>query len=110
MSRRKALLITFVFLALVSFCAGVLVDIYFSQHSPPEPRPEEGKTHLVVSNKIRVYLTSHELMVFYLPNVSFFLWFTALAYFGVRWKLMRVATRQPEFKYPVARKKNTNGD
>jgi hypothetical protein len=110
MSRRKALLITFELLAVVSFCAGVFVDIYFSQHSPTEPRPEEGKTHLVSSNKVRIYLTSQELIAFYLPNVSFFLWFAALAYFGVRWRLIPVATRQPEFKFPVAKKKNTNGD
>ena len=110
MSRRKALLITFELLAVVSFCAEVLVAIYFSQHSPTEPRPEEGKTHLVFSNKVRVYLTSQELIAFYLPSVSFFLWFAALAYFGVRWRLMQVATRQPDFKYPVTRKKNTNRD
>ena len=54
MSLRKAILATFVCLALMSFCGVVLVDLYFSQHSRTEPRPEEGKTYRVVSNKVTV--------------------------------------------------------
>jgi len=45
-------------------------------------------------------------MIFYLPSFSFFVWFAATAYFGVRWRLMKVAVKQPEFRFPVAKKKN----
>jgi hypothetical protein len=103
------ILATFVFLALISFGVGLFVDLYFAQHSPTEPRAREGKTYRVIANKVSVYLTREEYIGFYLPGVSFFVWFGALAYFGVRWRLIKVASRSPEFEFPVARKKKRNG-
>ena len=108
MSRRKLILATLVFLALISFGAGIFVHLYFAQHSPTEPISREGKTYLVTSNKVNVYLSSEELIAFYLPGISFFVWFGALAYFGARWRLIKVASRSPEFEFPVARKKKKN--
>jgi hypothetical protein len=109
LSRRKAILATFTLLALISLGGGILVDVYFSEHSPTSPRPVDGQTHPVISNKVRVYLTRQELVIFYLPSFSFFVWFAAIAYFGVRWRLMKVAMKQPEFGFPVAKKKNDDG-
>ena len=107
-ARRKAILATFAFLALISFCGGLLFDIHLSQNSPTEPRPEEGKTYHVVANKVGVYLTRQQLIAFYIPGCSFFVWFGALAYFGVRWRIMQVPVRQPKFKVPKATKKKSN--
>jgi hypothetical protein len=109
MSRRKLILATFVFLALISFGAGIFVHLYFAQHSPTEPRPREGKTYRAIANKVSVYLTREELIAFYLPGISFFVWFGALGYFGVRWRLVKVASGSPEFEFPVARKQKKNG-
>jgi hypothetical protein len=103
--RRKAILATFVGLALMSFCGGVLVDLYLSQHSPTEPRAEEGKTYPVVLNKITVYLTKKQLIASHLPGYSFFVCFGLLAYFGVRWRLMQVPAKRPVFNFREVRKK-----
>jgi len=109
LTRRKAILASFTLLALISLAGGISVDVYFSQHRPTNPRPEDGQTHPVISNKVRVYLTRQELMIFYLPSFSFFVWFAAIAYLAVRWRLMKVAMKQPEFGFPVAKKKNDDG-
>jgi len=106
LSRRKVILATFTLLALISLGGGLLVDTYFSQHSPTDPLPVNGQTHPVISNKVRVYLTRQELMIFYLPSFSFFASFAAIAYFGVRWRFMKLAAKQPKFSFPVAKKEN----
>ena len=103
--RRKIILATFTFLALISLCGGVIIDSYFSRHSPRGPKPEEGRVHRVVSNKVRVYLTGQELIAFYLPSYSFIVWFAAILYLGVRWKFTGVAVREPESGVPVVTKK-----
>jgi hypothetical protein len=90
---------------LVSFCGNIAIDSYFSQHSPREPKPDEGRVHLVVSNKVRVYLTRQELVALYLPGYSFIVWLAAMLYFGVRWKFMRVAVREPGSGVPIVPKK-----
>ena len=93
------------FLALISFGAGVYVDLNFSQHSPTQPRPEEGKIYRHTSNKVIVYLTKKELIVSYLPVYGFLLSFGALAYFGIRWKLIKLAAREPKPQLPKADKR-----
>lgn len=107
--RRKAILTAFMCLALMSFCSGLLVDVYFSQHSPTEPRPAEGKTYRVVSNKVSVYLTKQQLIAHYLPPCSFFVCFGVLAYFGVRWGFMKVPMKQPDFTGVFRKKKSDDG-
>lgn len=92
-------------LALISFGAGVHVDTNFSQQSPKQPIPEEGKIYRHVANKTTVYLTKRQLIVSYIPVYSFILSFGALAYFGVRWKLLKLAARQPKPQLPKADKK-----
>ncbi len=76
--RRRIILATFECLALISFCGGLFVDYYFSQHNPREPEPEVGRTYRVVSNKVSVYLTKRELIAFRVPGYSFFIWFAAI--------------------------------
>lgn len=105
MSPRKIILSIFMALALISFGAGIYIDLKFSQHSPTQPRPEEGKIYQHVANKITVYLTKNELIISSLPVYGFFLSFGALAYFGVRWKLIKLAARQPKPQLPKADKK-----
>ena len=92
-------------LALISFGAGVYVDTNFSQHSPKQPRPEEGKIYRHNANKVNVYLTKNELIISLLPVYGFFLSFGALAYFGVRWKLIKLASRQPKPQLPKREEK-----
>lgn len=104
MLRRKVILSVFMVLALMSFGAGICIDLYFSQRSPAEPRPEEGKIYRHSANKSTFYLTRDQLIVSYLPVYGFFLSFGALAYFGVRWKLIKVAVRQPPLRFPKATK------
>src|SRR5919109_793716 len=96
--RRRPILYTFTFLALISFCGSIFVGYYFSQHSPREPQPDVGRTYGVVSNRVHVYLTKRELIAFRTPDCSFFLWFATILYFGVRWKFMQVAVKQPEYR------------
>jgi hypothetical protein len=110
LSRRKIILATFTLLALISFAGGILIDIYFAQHNPTEPRPAQGQIHPVSSNKVRVYLSNRELIIFYLPGVSFFVWLGAISYFGVRWKLIKMAMKQPKYTFPVARKRKNKND
>jgi hypothetical protein len=109
MSRRKAIFATFFGLALISFGAGLLIDLHFSQNSPTKPRPEEGRINAITLNRVTVYVTDQELIVTRLPVCSFFVWFGAVAYFGVRWKLIKFATKQPDFSAGVFRKKKANG-
>jgi hypothetical protein len=111
--RRRIILYTFNGLALISFCGSVFVDYYFSQHSPREPEPEVGRTYRVVSNKVDVYLTKRELIALRVPGYSFFLWFAAILYFGVRWKFMQVAVKEPEYiarAQVTKKKKKKKGD
>jgi hypothetical protein len=96
--RRKIILGAFVSLALISFVGGIFVDYYFSQHSPRRPEPEVGRTYWVTVNKVGVYVTKYELIVIRLPGVSFFIGFGAMLYFGVRWKFMQVALKEPEYR------------
>jgi len=105
MSPRKITLAVFMGLALISFGAGVYIDTNFSQHSPTQPRPEEGKIYRRSANKVYVYLTKKQLIVSYVPVYGFLLSFVALAYFGVRWKLIKLASRQPKPQLPKADKK-----
>ena len=109
-SRRRIILGTFVTLALISFVGGIFVDYYFSQHNPRKPEPEVGRTYSVTVNKVEVYVTRYELIVIRLPAISFFTWFGAMAYFGVRWKFMQVAVRKPEYHARAQVKKNKKGD
>jgi hypothetical protein len=94
---------------MISICGGFFVDYYFAQN-PREPKPEVGRTYRVVSNKVGVYLTKRELIAFRAPGFSFFLWFAAMLYFGVRWKFMQVAVKQPEYlaRAQVTKKKKGN--
>jgi hypothetical protein len=108
MSPRKIILSVFMGLALISFGAGIYVDTNFSQHSPKQPRPDEGKVYQHVANKTTVYLTKWQWIVSYIPVYGFILSFGALAYFGVRWKLIKLASRQPKPQLPKAEKKKTD--
>jgi hypothetical protein len=96
--RRKIILGTFVSLALISFVGGMFVDYYFSQHNPRRPEPEVGRTYWVTADKVEVYVTKYELILIRLPGISFFIWFGAMLYFGVRWKFMQVAIKEPEYR------------
>lgn len=102
MSARKIISSVFMSLALISFGAGVYVEINFSQHSPKQPRADEGKVYQHVANKTTVYLTKRQLIISYIPVYGFILSFGALAYFGVRWKLIKLASRQPTPQLPKA--------
>jgi len=102
MTPRKIVLLVFMSLALISFGVGLYVDLNFSQHSPTQPRPEEGKVYQHVANKTTVYLTKRQLIVSYIPVYGFILSFGALAYLGVRWKLIKLASRQPKPQLPKA--------
>jgi len=95
---------------LISFCGDLFVDYYFSQHNPREPEPEVGRIYRVVSNKVDVYLTKRELMAFRVPGYSFFIWFAAILYFGVRWKFIQVAVKEPEYLARAQVKKKKKGD
>ena len=108
MSPRKVILSVFMVLALISFGAGVYIDLNFSQHSPTQPRPEEGKIYQHVANKVTVYLTKRQLIVSYIPVYGFILSFGASAYFGVRWKLIKLASRQPKPQLPKPDKRNSD--
>ena len=108
--RRRIIFVTFYCLALISFCGWLFVDYYFSQHNPREPKPEVGRTYRVVSNKADVYLTKRELIVFRVPAYSFFLWFAAILYFGVRWKLVQMAVKEPEYLARARVTKKNRGD
>ena len=110
MLRRKIILGTFVSLALISFVGGIFVDYYFSQHSPRRPEPEVGRTYRVTADKIEVYVTKYELIVIRLPVISFFIWFGAMLYFGVRWKFMQVAVKEPEYLARARVTKKNKGD
>ena len=105
MSARKIILWVFMGLALISFGAGLYIETNFSQHSPKQPRADEGKVYRHVANKTTVYLTKRQLIISYIPVYGFILSFGALAYFGVRWKLIKLAARQPKPQFPKADKK-----
>ena len=107
MSPRKIILWFFTFLALISFGASLYIDMNLSQNSPTQPRPEEGKIYRHTANRVDVYLTKKELIISSLPVYGFFLSFGALAYFGVRWKMIKLAARQPKPQLPKADKKKT---
>ena len=96
--RRRIILVTFSCLALISFLGGIFVDYYFSQHNPRRPEPEVGRTYWVTADKVKIYVTKYELIVIRLPVVSFFIWFGAMLYFGVRWKLIQVPVKEPEYR------------
>lgn len=94
-------------LALLSVAAGMYIDLTFSQLKPTQPRPEEGRIYQQIANKVNVYLTKRELIISLLPVYGFFLSFGAVAYFGVRWKMIKLATRQPKPQFPKSDKKKT---
>ncbi|HEY8228108.1 MAG TPA: hypothetical protein VIG25_22760 [Pyrinomonadaceae bacterium] len=108
MSRRKLIVAIFVFIAVLSVCAGILIDLYFSKRNPTTPMPQQGKIYSVISNKRRVYLNRPQLIIFYLPVVNFFVSFAAIGYLGVRWKLLEVPVRQPKFELPQTKKKQSD--
>jgi hypothetical protein len=93
--RRKIILATFASLALISFVGGIFVDNYFSQHNPRKPEPEVGRTYSEIANKVEVYVTKYELIAIRLPAINFFIWFGAMLYFGMRWRFMQVAVKEP---------------
>jgi hypothetical protein len=64
----------------------------------------------VVSNKVDIYLTKRELIVFRVPGYSFFLWFAAMLYFGVSWKFIQVAVKEPEYLARARVTKKNKGD
>ena len=108
--RRRIILYTFSCLALISFVGGIFVDYYFSQHNPRRPEPEVGRTYWVTADKVEVYVTKYELIAINLPVVSFFAWFGAMLYFGVRWKFMQVALKEPEYLARARVTKKNKGD
>ena len=108
--RRRIILYTFSCLALISFVGGIFVDYYFSQHNPRRPEPEVGRTYWVTADKAEVYVTKYELIAIRLPSVSFFIWFGAMLYFGVRWKFMQVPLKEPEYLAPARVTKKNKGD
>src|SRR5262245_58267565 len=105
MSLRKIIVSLFTLLTLISFGAGVYIDLNFSQRGPTQPRPEEGKIYRYTANKVIVYLSKKELIISRIPVCGFFVSFGALAYFGVRWKLIKLVVRQPKLQFPKATKK-----
>jgi hypothetical protein len=64
----------------------------------------------VTADKVEVYVTKYELIVIRLPVVSFFIWFGAMLYFGVRWKFMQVAVKEPEYRARARVTKKNKGD
>src|SRR5882724_6549819 len=108
--RRRIILITFSCLALISFVGGIFLDYYFSQHNPRRPEPEVGRTYWVTADKVEVYVTKYELIAIRLPGVSFFIWFGAMLYFGVRWKFIQVAVKEPEYLARARVTKKSKGD
>jgi hypothetical protein len=108
--RRRIILYTFSCLALISFVGGIFVDYYFSQHNPRRPEPGVGRTYWVTADKVEVYVTKYELIAIRLPVVSFFIWFAAILYFGVRWKFIQVAVKQPEYLARARVTKKNKGD
>ena len=108
--RRRIILYTFSCLALISFVGGIFVDYYFSQHNPRRPEPEVGRTYWVTADKVEVYVTKYELIAIRLPSVSFFIWFGAMLYFGVRWKFMQVPLKEPEYLARARVTKKNKGD
>jgi hypothetical protein len=107
---RKIILGAFFSLALISFVGGIFVDYYFSQHNPRRPEPEVGRTYWVTADKVEVYVTKYELLAIRLPVISFFIWFGAILYFGVRWKFMQVAVKEPEYLARARVTKKNKGD
>ncbi len=108
--RRRIILYIFSCLALISFVGGIFVDYYFSQHNPRRPEPEVGRTYWVTADKVEVYVTKYELIAIRLPVVSFFTWFGAMLYFGVRWKFMQVPLKEPEYLARARVTKKNKGD
>ena len=107
---KTIILVIFSCLALFSFLGGIFVDYYFSQHNPRRPEPEVGRTYWVTADKVEVYVTKYELIVIRLPVISFFTWFGAMLYFGVRWKLIQVPVKEPEYRSGARVTKKNNDD
>jgi hypothetical protein len=108
--RRRIVLVTFSCLALISFVGGIFVDYYFSQHNPRRPEPEVGRTYWVTTDKVEVYVTKYELIVIRLPDISFFIWFGAMLYFGVGWELIHVAIKEPDYRWRVTKKNKDDAE
>ena len=51
-----------------------------------------------------------DLIAIRLPGISFFIWFGAMLYFGVRWRFMQVAVKEPEYRARAQVKKKKKGD
>ena len=103
---RKILLSTFTGLVLLSAGGGVFLDTYYYYYSPREPKPEEGRIYPKnVHHGAHVYLTKGEELVPILLAINFALWFGAVLYFGMHWKVIEIPTKRPKSSVPQATKR-----
>jgi hypothetical protein len=104
---KRSLLILFVALAMVCFISKILLDAYFLDNRPREPRPAEGRTYtqyIKVSYGDTVFLTKGE----HLLSETLFPLFLVFILIGgalnMRWKQL-APYKQERFARPENTKK-----